>query len=95
MDCGEISFSEHALKRMFERQIPPEAVAQAIAQGEVIVSYADDEPFPSYLLLWFVDGSPVHAVVARDEESRHCIVVTVYRPATDRWNRDFRTRRVL
>lgn len=93
MDCSEVRFSQHAFQRMFERELSPEAVETAINHGEVIVSYDDDQPLPSYLILWFDDGAPVHTVIARNDENGLCIVITVYRPTSDLWNDDFRTRR--
>jgi len=46
-------FSRHAFERMFQRGINPDAVAQLVANGEVIADYPDDQPFPSALLLDF------------------------------------------
>ena len=51
MDCEKISFSGHAVQRMFERGIGKEAVIGVIRTGEVIVSYPDDYPYPSFLML--------------------------------------------
>ena len=42
MDCEALSFSRHALQRMFERAISPEEVRTALANGEVITYYPDD-----------------------------------------------------
>lgn len=78
---------------MFERAIPPEAVRVIIEKGEVIASYPDDDSYPSALILGFYGGRPVHEVVARDEASGTCFVVTVYEPSPDVWSGDFRTRR--
>lgn len=94
MECSDVRFSQHAFRRMFERQVVPEAVMRALrGDGEIIASYPDDQPLPSYLILWFEAGSPVHAVIARSDESALCVVVTVYRPTLDLWHPDFRTRR--
>ena len=73
--------------------IPPELVARAIGSGEVIIEYPGDQPFPSYLLLYFEDGKPLHVVVGRDEQDGACYIVTVYEPDIKLWNNDFRTRR--
>lgn len=95
MECSDVRFSQHAFKRMFERQVTPEAVTRGLDKGEIIASYPDDQPLPSYLILWFEAGSPVHAVVARSDENALCVVVTVYRPTLDLWYPDFRIRRDL
>ncbi len=93
MKCAEIQMSRHAFRRMFERRISPEAVYHVVREGEIVQSYPEDEPYPSWLLLGFWEGQPVHVVVARDEVTGNCWVVTVYRPGPDRWAEDFKTRK--
>lgn len=93
MDCAEVLFSGHALRRMFERDIERDAILDVVAGGETIAEYRDDQPYPSYLVLGFVAGEPVHVVVAREPETRACFVVTAYSPDPDMWSDDFRMRR--
>jgi hypothetical protein len=93
MDCGEVVFSGHAVRRMFERRISRDDVVQAVAAGEVIAEYLDDTPFPSFLILATVNRRVFHLVVAEDGTGRKCHVVTVYLPDPDLWNPDFKTRR--
>jgi len=78
---------------MFHRDISPDAVEHIIREGEIIISYPDDTPFPSGLLLGFHERTPIHVVVAQDPETQLCYVVTVYHPDRKIWNDDFRTRR--
>ena len=92
MDCTNLSISGHALRRMFERGIPPASVQTGVAGGEVIAEYPEDRPFPSVLLLGFVDGEPLHVIVARDPAGA-CVIVTAYRPDPALWSDDFRARR--
>ena len=92
MDFGRIVFSGHALRGLVRRGIAIRNVRTVLTHGEVIAEYADDRPFPSRLLLGFVDGRPIHVVAAYDEETRTCIIVTAYRPGSGLWNDDFRTR---
>lgn len=93
MNCSTVTFTRHAIERMFFRAIAPQVVVALIERGEVITSYSDDKPHPSVLLLGFVEGSPLHVVVARDEGTGDCYVVTVYVPDPTLWSDDFRTRR--
>jgi hypothetical protein len=93
MRCDEVLFSAHAIMRMFERAVRREDVTSAILSGETIAEYADDQPYPSYLLLWFVNQQPLHVVVARDEASYSCYIVTVYVPDRAAWELDFKTRK--
>jgi len=93
VNCGSLSFSGHALRRMFERGLSRQDVAAAIRDGEVIADYPDDRPHPSYLLLGFVDHRPIHVVVAQDQARACCIVVTAYIPDSALWADGFRKRR--
>ena len=58
----------------------------------MIADYLDDKPYPSTLLLGFINGGPVHVVIARDDQTADCYVVTVYVPDSKLWNDDFRIR---
>jgi hypothetical protein len=93
VQCSTLTFTRHAIERMFSRSIAVGDVAELIATGEVIADYPDDTPHPSALLLGFAGGRPVHVVVAKDERTSHCYVVTVYIPEAGTWSDDFRTRR--
>ena len=78
---------------MFQRDIKPESVERIVLGGEVIASYPDDMPFPSMLILGFDERRPIHVVVAKDAVIGLCYVITVYRPDSDVWSSDFKTRR--
>ena len=93
MDCRQVHFSGHAIRRMFERSVTRDEALVAVAQGELIAEYPDDIPFPSYLLLAWIQERALHLVVAQDPESGHCYLVTVYFPDPDLWEPAFRTRR--
>ena len=93
MQCSTITFSGHAVQRMFTRALQPADVIAIVGSGEVIEDYRGDFPYPSCLLLGWVASSPVHVVAARETVSETCVVVTVYSPDPARWSADFRTRR--
>lgn len=78
---------------MFLRRITQEAVKTVIASGEMIAEYPDDQPFPSYLLLDFVDNRPIHVVFSYDQETDTGYVVTTYISDPDLWHPDFRIKR--
>jgi hypothetical protein len=92
MDCTSITFSTHAIKRMFQRALTVADIGAVIQTGSVIEEYPTDYPYPSCLLLETVGATPIHAVVAKDPTTGACIVVTVYVPDPGRWSPDFRTR---
>ena len=79
---------------MFERKISEENIHEVIESGELIAEYPSDYPYPSYLLLGFPENIPLHVLIAKDNESDDCYVVTTYVPRRDIWNRDFKTRRI-
>jgi len=78
---------------VFERGIGKEAVIEVIRTGEVIVSYPDDYPYPSFLMLGFKKAPPIHVVVAKDNKNGNCYVITVYLPKAGIWQVGFRERR--
>lgn len=93
MDCQNLVFSRHAIQQMFFRKIDKNAVNAAIAYGEIIEERLDDTPFPSYLILDFIAGQPLHIVLSYDEATETCYVVTAYIPNLTIWQDDFKTRR--
>ena len=93
MECERIFFSGHAVRRMFERGLTVPEISHVLENGEPIAEYPHDVPFASTLVLGYVGGSPLHVVVARDEHSGTCYVVTAYPPDPALWSDDFKTRR--
>ena len=81
------------LLRVCLRAVSRLKCSSAVGPGEIIAEYPDDQPFPSYLLLYFEQGKPLHVVVGKDERDGACYVVTAYEPDIKLWNDDFRTRR--
>jgi hypothetical protein len=78
---------------MFMREISPELVKRAVRKGEVIAMYPDDQPYPSFLLLYKERNQVLHVVVGLDDATKACYVVTVYQPEPALWSDDFRNRR--
>lgn len=93
MEHSQITFSGHAIRQMFRRGITKQAVLDVIGYGQVIIDYPDDIPYPSCLMLGFVNDEPIHIVFALDRESKTGIVITAYIPAPQLWSEDFKSRR--
>ena len=93
MECKNIVYSGHSVRRMFERKITEQDIHEVIESGDLIAEYPNDTPYPSYLLLGFPGNIPLHVLIAKDDESDDCYVVTTYVPRRDIWNSDFKTRR--
>ena len=84
-------FRIHAVQRMSQRRISVENVRQALETGHTIENYPDDFPYPSSLILGWVESRPLHVVVAHAPEKK--IVITVYEPDPAQWTSDFKIRK--
>ncbi|RJO68593.1 MAG: DUF4258 domain-containing protein [Myxococcales bacterium] len=91
--CKNVLFSRHTVTRMLERNLSVSELQTAIEQSEVVEEYPNDHPYPSYLLLSWVNDTPVHVVIALNETENACIIITVYRPDREKWSDDFKRRR--
>ncbi|MCK5232415.1 MAG: DUF4258 domain-containing protein [Desulfobulbaceae bacterium] len=91
--CKKISFSGHAVQRMYERRISKFQVMSVVESGAIIAEYPDDTPYPSYLLNGIADNKPLHLVVALDNSNSSCYIVTVYIPDPAQWTNNYQTRR--
>jgi hypothetical protein len=77
---------------MFRRNISLAEVKFILNTGDIIREYTDDKPYPSFLLLGFIDHRPLHLLVAKDSETGNCIMVTAYEPDKNLWSTDFKTK---
>ena len=93
MDYDHIVFSGHANRQMFDRGIAKNDVVEVIKNGQIIIDYPDDRPYPSCLILGLIDKKPIHVVFALDKKKRIGIVVTAYIPDSQLWSDDFKSRR--
>lgn len=89
--AGEYIVSQHALIRCAQRDIDLDDVRRVIMEGEVIEDYPDDPRSPSCLMLAIL-GYPLHVVAGIRDECAW--VITTYVPTLDKWESDYKTRRV-
>jgi hypothetical protein len=61
--------------------------------GVTVEQYPDDFPYPSRLVLGWLESQPIHVVVAENIEEGIRIVVTAYQPDLEEWEPGFRRRR--
>lgn len=94
MNPYQVVYQRHAVERMAQRGIREEDVEHVLLTGETIESYPDDTPYPSELLLGWCGRQPLHIVVATDMAGRRKIIITVYIPDPNRWEDNFRRRRL-
>ena len=90
---NKLIYSGHGIQRMFEYDIKKIDVEFVIQNSKIIEEYPDDKPYPSYLLLGFVNNKPIHLVLAIKENEKKGVIVTVYRPDPLLWNNNFSKRR--
>ncbi len=76
---------------MAQRGISEEEVARVVIEGKEIESYPDDKPYPSRLLLGWIQQRPIHVVTATAEHE--IIVITVYEPDSALWDQGFERRK--
>lgn len=93
MVCKETIFSDHAVSQMFTRNISVDSVKFVVENGEVIITYLHDKPYPSYLMLGYINKRPIHVVLGKDDNSGRCIVVTTYEPDENIWNAGFKSKK--
>ncbi|WP_413775185.1 DUF4258 domain-containing protein [Hymenobacter weizhouensis] len=87
--CLSVEVKAHAAQRMYERNITRAEVEFVLEHGQVIIDYLNDQPLPSFLLLAFPTGRPIHLLAGHDASTHHCVIVTVYEPDPARWSADF------
>jgi len=80
MVCKGILFSDHPITQMFKRSISVDNVKFIIESGEVIATYLHDRPYPSYLILGYINTRPLHIVLGKDDNLQRCIAITAYEP---------------
>ena len=93
MNNPRIIFRVHAVQRMFERNISAKKVSQAIHLGETIEDYTSEMPEPSRLILGLQGKRPFHVVTSENPKANEITIITVYIPDSEKWNKDFRSRK--
>jgi len=93
MAYDKLIYRTHAIERMYKRYISKQDVHHVLERGEVIEDYPDDTPYPSRLVLGWVEDRPLHVVAADNDDMRETIVITAYEPDPLLWEPDFRKRR--
>lgn len=90
---NRVRITEHAYEEAQIDTLSFEEIFFSLFQGEIIEDYPTDKPYPSCLILGrnFL-GEPIHSVWAYNEENLWVVLITVYRPDTDKWI-DWRKRR--
>jgi len=78
---------------MFERGISAKKVRTVVESGTVIEDYSADMPEPSRLILGFQGKQPFHVVTSENLGENVTTIITVYKPDSGKWSKDFKRRR--
>ena len=93
LSVGRFEWRQHVLQRLAERGIRQAAVLEVLRAGARIEDYPENTPYPSALFLGWVDGKPLHVVVALDAQSQWAYIITAYEPDLEHFEPDYRTRK--
>jgi len=83
----------HIGRRLEKRSIERSAIVGSTETYEVIESHSSDKYLPSYLILAWYQGEAFHVLFGTDIDGGNVRVVTAYRPSSEEWETDLRTRR--
>ena len=95
IESGNILISDHGYNEMAEDKISVKDVITSVKDSALIEDYPDDLKGPCVLLLQYDEKKkPIHVVWGIPKgKSTPAVIVTAYRPDSERWSRDF-TRRM-
>jgi hypothetical protein len=92
MPLNDVRFTDHARRRMSKRGITDDDVRHVLASGSVIEDYPNTLPYPSYLMLGWSAGRPLHSVATDNLALQATLVITAYEPDPLAWDAAFRLR---
>ena len=89
---GKLRWTNHSLTRLLQRGIVLADVIDAVQSGEIIESYPNDYPYPSYLILG-VTLQTRYLHVVSGLAVQDVWIITAYYPTRDKWEADLKTRK--
>jgi ribosomal protein L24 len=94
IEQSKVLITDHADEEAQADKLSFEEVYFSVLHGEIVEDYPTDTPYPSCLVYGDTfSGDPVHSVWGYNKGSGWSVLITVYRPAPDRWTDDWKTRR--
>ena len=83
---SRVRITDHADEEAFDDSLTYEEIYSSVIQGEVIEDYPNDKPYQSCLIMGKnFSGEPIHSVWAYNTENQWAVLITVYRPDSNRW----------
>jgi hypothetical protein len=92
VEYKQLIFSGHAIIQMFKHGIKVEDIEYVLETGKHIKEYPEDKPYPSFLVLGFINNSPLHVVGSTDKPG-NCYIITAYKPDIKLWDDNFTTKK--
>ena len=89
----KVYWTYHVNMRLAGRYISRDELLGATESYEIIESYPEDKYLPSYLVWATSEGGPFHVLFAADVSGDNVRMVTAYRPNTDEWEADLKSRK--
>ncbi|PSR05317.1 MAG: hypothetical protein BRD50_01360 [Bacteroidetes bacterium SW_11_45_7] len=90
---SHIIWKKHAFEKAIERGIRRTSIQEIVYNGEIIEDYPRDTPYPGLLILGWHQNQPLHVVIAYDELTNYCFIITVYQPDSDHFENDYKMRK--
>jgi len=83
---SRVRITDHADEEAFDDDLTYEKIYSSVIQCEVIEDYVNDKPYPSCLIFGKnFSGEPIHRVWAYNLDNQWAVLITVYRPDSERW----------
>lgn len=95
INVRKILWTYHVNMRLDERFISRGNIINSCDTFEIIERYPFDKYFPSYLIYARYGEKIFHIQIATDLQNERVIVITAYRPAQEKWEKNFKIRRLL
>ena len=90
----KISWSLHAVKKLRVEGLRKKEVENSLKECIIVEDYSmEGRSLPGCLVLGFIGSDPVHTVIAIDRDFDRVFVITVYKPSSERWENDWKTRK--
>lgn len=83
---SQVRITDHADEEAVDDELTFDEIYYSVMHGEIIEEYPNDKPYPSCLVMGGnFAGEPIHSVWAYNSSNGWAVLITVYRPAPERW----------
>ncbi|TYQ29221.1 DUF4258 domain-containing protein [Pseudanabaena sp. UWO311] len=90
----QFELSENTVHQLNSRQIELNEIIEAIANGQIIEDYPNDNDEPSYLICGLTSAGRTIHVQCSYPSSPLIKIMAVYEPDSQEWNSDFTIKRI-